>query len=231
MHCWIMVLWSPKKLLLFQHLLEHSQMTLLMIYWTLKFLHLAIYLPLLRTRHPYPLQDLCQVWLMENLTIYFFTFALIIDVLVLVCLMACYSTWVINSLKKAFMHHWWGLTLHSVYFKGFGFKEECILSQDPCHYGIMMANMVCDQLCVWGLDLSPWPSNRSHSLGSNNSWVYSRLITGLHASNNNQGETVLDVFFAAADVYGVPSCIRGDHGEQWGSYIWGRCDCILSFSN
>ena len=47
---------------------------------------------LLSTRHPYPLQDLCQVWLMENLTILFFTFALIIDVPVLVCLMACYST-------------------------------------------------------------------------------------------------------------------------------------------
>lgn len=104
--------------------------------------------------------------------IYFFTFTLIINVLVLVCLMACYSTWVINSLKNAFVHHWWGLTLYSVYFKGFRFKEECILSQDPCHYGIMMANMLCNQLCVWGLDLSPWPSNRSHLLGSNNSWVY-----------------------------------------------------------
>ena len=75
---------------------------------------------------------------------------------------------------------------------------------------------------------------------------YSRLITSLHASNNNWGETVLDVFLAAAEVYGAPSHIRGDHGienillaawielhcgRQWGSYIWGRCDCVLSVSN
>ena len=75
---------------------------------------------------------------------------------------------------------------------------------------------------------------------------YSRLITGLRASNNNQSEIVLDVFLAAAEVYGVPSCIRGDHGvenillaawmelqygKQQGSYIWGRCDGISSFLN
>jgi len=66
---------------------------------------------------------------------------------------------------------------------------------------------------------------------------YSRLITGLHASDNNMATTVLDVFLRAADVYGVPSRIRGDHGTEnlmvayWmeehrgtrrGSYIWGR---------
>lgn len=66
---------------------------------------------------------------------------------------------------------------------------------------------------------------------------YSRLITGLRASNNNLGSTVLSLFLAAADVYGVPSRMRGDHGVEnillaaWmelnrgvrrGSYIWGR---------
>jgi len=66
---------------------------------------------------------------------------------------------------------------------------------------------------------------------------YSRLITGLCASNNNLAQTVLDVFLAAASVYGVPSRLRGDHGTEnlrvaaWmeehcgtrrGSYIWGR---------
>lgn len=66
---------------------------------------------------------------------------------------------------------------------------------------------------------------------------YSRLITGLRASDNNEGRTVLDVFLAAARVYGVPSRLRGDHGAEnvlvasWmeehrgvrrGSYIWGR---------
>jgi hypothetical protein len=66
---------------------------------------------------------------------------------------------------------------------------------------------------------------------------YSHLITGLRASNNNTGDTVLSLFLAAAQVYGVPSCLQGDHGIEsilvaaWmeatcgvhqGSYIWGR---------
>jgi hypothetical protein len=66
---------------------------------------------------------------------------------------------------------------------------------------------------------------------------YSRLITGLQASDNNRGETVLALFHRAAALYAVPSRIRGDHGVEnillaaWmethrgirrGSYIWGR---------
>lgn len=66
---------------------------------------------------------------------------------------------------------------------------------------------------------------------------YSRLITGLRASDNNLAQTVMDVFWAAAQVYGVPSRMRGDHGVEnlilaafmesargtrRGSYIWGR---------
>jgi hypothetical protein len=66
---------------------------------------------------------------------------------------------------------------------------------------------------------------------------YSRLITGLLASNNNRGQTVLDLFLAAIEIYGVPSRLRGDHGVEnllvaaWmerfqgegrGSYLWGR---------
>lgn len=66
---------------------------------------------------------------------------------------------------------------------------------------------------------------------------YSRLITGLRASDNNRSETVLDVFLEAADKYRVPSRLQGDHGVEnllvaaWmerehgegrGSYIWGR---------
>lgn len=66
---------------------------------------------------------------------------------------------------------------------------------------------------------------------------YSRLITGLRASDNNMASTVLDVFLHAAQIYGVPLRLRGDHGTEnllvalWmeenlgvrrGSYIWGR---------
>lgn len=70
---------------------------------------------------------------------------------------------------------------------------------------------------------------------------HSRLITGLRASNNNLGDTVLDLFECAISVYGVPSRLRGDHGVEnictaqrieelrgmrRGSYIWGRYVCI-----
>lgn len=59
----------------------------------------------------------------------------------------------------------------------------------------------------------------------------------MRASDNNTGQTVLDVFQQAASVYGVPNRLRGDHGVEnilvaaWmeefhvtrrGSYIWGR---------
>ena len=68
---------------------------------------------------------------------------------------------------------------------------------------------------------------------------FSRLITGLRASNNNRGETVLSLFLEAAREYGVPNRLRGDHGVEnlrtaaWMEanvgimggrpYIWGRC--------
>ena len=66
---------------------------------------------------------------------------------------------------------------------------------------------------------------------------YSHLITTLRASKNNLSQTVMDVFWAAAEVYGVPSRMRGDYGvenlflaafmeevrgTQQGSYIWRR---------
>ena len=43
---------------------------------------------------------------------------------------------------------------------------------------------------------------------------YSRLITGLRASDNNWGESVFDLFRHTAQVYGVPSWLRGDHGTE-----------------
>ena len=67
---------------------------------------------------------------------------------------------------------------------------------------------------------------------------FSRLVTGIRASNNNWAETVLDLFLDLIEVHGIPSRLRGDHGTEnllvaaWieefrgverGSYIWGRC--------
>ena len=43
---------------------------------------------------------------------------------------------------------------------------------------------------------------------------YSCLITGLHVSDNNWGESVFDLFCHAAWVYGVPSQLRGNHGTE-----------------
>jgi len=71
---------------------------------------------------------------------------------------------------------------------------------------------------------------------------YSRFITGIWASNNNTGQTVLNIFLRAAEIYGVPNRLRGDHGvenilvaawieefcgTQRGSYIWGRFVFLL----
>jgi hypothetical protein len=66
---------------------------------------------------------------------------------------------------------------------------------------------------------------------------FSRLVTGIRASNNNRAETVLDLFDEIIQVHGLPSRVRGDHGTEnllvaarmeelrgvvRGSYIWGR---------
>ena len=72
---------------------------------------------------------------------------------------------------------------------------------------------------------------------------YSRLVTGIRASNNNRAETVLNLFLDAAEEYQVPSRVRGDHGIEnlkvagymervrgvaRGSYIWGRWAVFIS---
>lgn len=65
---------------------------------------------------------------------------------------------------------------------------------------------------------------------------FSRLVTGIRASNNNRAETVFSLFQDMISIHGVPSRMRGDHGVEngivarWmeafrgilrGSYIWG----------
>lgn len=66
---------------------------------------------------------------------------------------------------------------------------------------------------------------------------YSRLVTGIRASNNNRAETVHVLFTSAVEQHGLPSRVRGDYGTEnvlvrslmeslrgigRGSYILGR---------
>ncbi|KAJ3512101.1 hypothetical protein NLJ89_g3717 [Agrocybe chaxingu] len=106
--------------------------------------------------------------------------------------------------------------------------RESLLRIDPgpMHFGIMTDNMqLVKGLIRWGIVIHGFIDG------------YSRLITGLRASSNNHGDTVLELFLSATAIYGVPSRLRGDHGVEnilvaaWmedrrgrhrGSYIWGR---------
>lgn len=66
---------------------------------------------------------------------------------------------------------------------------------------------------------------------------FSRLVTGIQATDNNRAETVLNLFHDAREEHGTPCRVRGDHGTEnlqvadfmesnygvdRGSYIWGR---------
>lgn len=72
---------------------------------------------------------------------------------------------------------------------------------------------------------------------------FSRLVTGIHATDNNRAETVFNLFQDACNEHGIPCRVRGDHGTenllvaefmesnygvQRGSYIWGRF--VLDYS-
>ena len=56
----------------------------------------------------------------------------------------------------------------------------------------------------------------------------SRLVTYLHCSNNNRAETVLSKFMGASEQYGIPSCVRSDHGGEnvgiWNFMVAARGD-------
>ena len=122
--------------------------------------------------------------------------------------------------------------------------------QARIRYGITTGSMVCRANPVF------WNTHTEFTLGLIRYGIvihgfidgYSRLITGLRASNNNRAETVLQLFLDGAIAYGIPSRIRGDHGVEnihvaaWieayysdqrrGSYIWGRsanANLILGF--
>lgn len=55
---------------------------------------------------------------------------------------------------------------------------------------------------------------RFDMMGHCDSWINSRLIMGLWASDNNSAATVFNLFMCAAQIYGVPSWMRGDHGVE-----------------
>lgn len=74
---------------------------------------------------------------------------------------------------------------------------------------------------------------------------FSRLVTGIRASDNNRADTVADLFHSARQAHGTPSRVRGDHGVEnldvaafmestygveRGSYIWGRYVKFISIS-
>jgi hypothetical protein len=76
-----------------------------------------------------------------------------------------------------------------------------------------------------------------HCFVDGKSW----LITGIQVHDNNQSQTVLDLFLRAVSTHGCPSCVQGDHGTEnvlvaeWmeinravdqGSYFWGRYVCF-----
>ena len=62
--------------------------------------------------------------------------------------------------------------------------------------------MVCLELIHWGIVIHGFIDG------------YSRFITALHASNNNTGQTVLDLFEQAIAIYGAPDCLHSDHGTE-----------------
>jgi len=122
-----------------------------------------------------------------------------------------------------------------------GLSNEFTRCQDQTLYGTMMDNMVLlsssskslhvligilfTGLIRWKIVIHAFVDG------------YSRMVTGIQASNNNRAATVLQLFLAAIQEFRLPSRVRGDHGVEnlqvaaymetergieRGSYIWGR---------
>jgi hypothetical protein len=69
-----------------------------------------------------------------------------------------------------------------------------------------------------------------------------RLITGAKFNDNNQADTILELFESAIRLHGLPSRVRGNQntenvrvaermlklrGNGRGSYLWGRCVILM----
>lgn len=49
---------------------------------------------------------------------------------------------------------------------------------------------------------------------------FSRKIVYLRCNGNNQANTILDLFLEVADVHGLPSRVRSDHGVENVNVAW-----------
>ena len=119
-------------------------------------------------------------------------------------------------LERGYEHHFVALIQYIVFLIGSAYAAMFTMFQGPTHCGIMMDNMVSSIIKInkltlilifqglirWGIVIHGFIDG------------YSRLITGLRASDNNFASTVLQLFLNASEVYGVPSHLHGDHGLE-----------------
>lgn len=80
---------------------------------------------------------------------------------------------------------------------------------DPVHHVFQHIRIHRQVYSVPGPN-SLWHHNGQHGFIDG----YSHLITGLRASDNNWGDTVFDLFCHAAQAYGIPLRLHGDHGVE-----------------
>ena len=146
--------------------------------------------------------------------------------------MACCGSWDTRFPVSAYGNLFIPLILYTVFLAASTFFDIPTLLQDSMLCGIMRASMASLIFFFGWINLPGWLGLIRWGIVIHGFIDgYSRLITGLHASDNNTGQTVLDVFQQTASVYGVPNCVENIlvaawmeefHVTQRGSYIWGQ---------